>query len=176
MWISVASLVTTQLPQMRLVFWHTAQALYIDCTFHFKCGTERPKYLYAMKIHSGNQFYTRLPARIFESHSSMLVKPETGFLGMKQGDIDSFKEPGKWLMLNLSYELQKIVHKVAKHFCRRPVVNALINLYRSSELAPDHLLVAVRKCLLDYGFLLIKESSTLLSLDSLLWSLPKRTT
>lgn len=66
-------------------------------------------------------------------------------LGMNQGDIGSIDELKKLPMLYVFHKLQKAAHNMPKSLNWTPVMNAQMDPYSSSVIAPDHLLARIVK-------------------------------
>lgn len=77
----------------------------------------------------------------------MIVKANTDFLGMKQGNIDISRSPNNGRCQGCAMSYKSLLIKCQKR--GKHAMKALFYVYRSSAIAPDHLVAEIGNVCLD---------------------------
>lgn len=150
------------------VLSHSGRAPCTVCTFRHRAAASLVRFAYALNIHSHNTVFCRIFRKTLSLRSAGISLDDCTFLGMAEGSADAMNEAGRWPLLKLASELDKVRQLVPITNEGRPVVSVFFDPYSRNMVAPDHLLAGICKLFLEDIFVTLSTSAMCMRLDILL--------
>ena len=127
---------------------HQANSPCYLCTFgrYDVSGSGGSRYSYSTEIHSGMLCFTRESGRTQALRNAGLTRKELTALGLNATDV--IGDNGSMLQ-QFGLRLSEVANKVPKTDGGKPVVPCLFDCYRSTAVAPDHLVMGLARNLCD---------------------------
>lgn len=89
-------------------------------------------------------------------------------MGMKEASLEAISDAGRWPLVKLDCELEKVRATFPLTDKLLPVFNVTFDPYSRNLVAPDHLLAGIGKSIIEATFLTIKSRESSSKLDVLL--------
>lgn len=138
---------------------HNSRAPCTHCTFQYKTQHMDEADESSFKCYSHNTEVTSLHAshrrgrfRSCALRGSQLTKPQSVYMGMQIGTLEEIEQPGRWPLLKLSLELDKVQLQRKRDSSNKYVLPSSLDPYVSNIIAPDHCLIGLIDGLLHLCF------------------------
>ena len=146
---------------------HNSRAPCTHCTFRYRTdhtqehdNTIHKCYSNSTAVNFSRPSYRRGLFSTLSLRSSFPAEKQYVYMGMHGGSIEDISQPGKWPLLKLSAELDKIGNCPSRDSRGNKVVPGKLDPYCSNVVAPDHCITSLVSGLVELFFKEIRNTNS----------------